>query len=293
MTVTFNPIVWEDKENGVWSWTSSLGSPVYSIYRDGLLIGTTASESMRLYVAPGEQPHIEVLDAGGGLVYSAPGRVWLSWYPDTSAAHYLIEQAPAGVFSFVATVTESGLGYYRFLTTWLADGYDGQWRITPVDAAGNEGTPLAFVVVQVRHPDVPSVSYTYDPVTAKVTINNLFDEGIIDMAEELVITPSTGTGAISETIADGAGKTLREIRILTTDGAIDMTDLTVTIGPMDANTTGNVVFIPSDDDDAGNISKLIHRFAQPVYVSPEQTIIVTMSNATGKIWELEIVTVNL
>lgn len=294
MTVTMEKRVWEDEASFVDSWSSDLGgTPTFFVYLDGELINTTKSTSMRFYAAPGtesgepgEQPMIQVLDAAGEPTYAAPGRFWLSWYPDSDAEYYLVEEAPQGVFSEVKRVTESGLGFYRCLTRWLSDGYDGQFRVTPVDAAGNAGTALVFVVTQVRHPDVPKVSYSYDPVTAKVTILQVGDEGIIDMAGERVIISSTGSGAISETIASGAQKDFIETRLLLTDGPADMTGVVVSIGPTSALTTATNVYVPSSGAD--DTSLLINRFDTPALVDDDQTINVDWANSGGKTWELQI-----
>ena len=288
MTVTMADPVWEDSECVTMSWTSSLATPVYSVYRDGELIGTTTSESMRFFIAPGEFPMFEVLDDSSDPTYAAAGRIYLSWYSDPTANHYLVEEAPQGVYSTIATVLESGLGYQRYLTKWMSDGYDGKWRVTPVDAAGNSGTPLVFVVVQVRHPDVPRVSYSYSSVTGKVTILSVGDEGILDMAGERVVVSSTGSGAIAETIAAGVQKDFIETRLVLTDGPADMTGVVVSIGPTAALTTATQVYVPTVAD-ATSASQLVNRFETPVLVDDDLTITVTWANATGKTWELQII----
>lgn len=160
MTVTYNTPVWQDQETLILSWSSSLTDPLYYIYRDGDLIATTYAESMTFFVAPGEFPALEVLDSSAAPSYASPGRKWLSWYPDADAAYYLIEEATDEVYAEVSRVTETGIGYYRYLTRWLSDGYSSTWRITPIDAAGNSGTALVYTVEQVRHPDVPDVAFS-------------------------------------------------------------------------------------------------------------------------------------
>lgn len=296
MTVTMEKRVWEDEANFIDSWSSDLGgTPTFFVYLDGELVNTTESTSMRFYAAPGtesgepgEQPMIQVLDAAGEPTYAAPGRFWLSWYPDADAEYYLVEEAPKGVFSEIKRVTESGLGFYRCLTRWLWDGYDGQFRVTPVDAAGNAGAALVFVVTQVRHPDVPKVSYSYDPDTAKVTILQVGDEGIIDMTGERIIFSETGNGALSETIpSDTIQKDLIEIRLRLTDGPDDMSDVVMSIGPTSDLTDAVEVYTPLGD--ATSVHQIVNRFFTPALVGGDQSINVAWANSGGKIWELQII----
>lgn len=177
MTVTIETDVWQDEETRVVTWSSSLGSPEYYVYQDGKLVTKTFAETWTFHIpspkdtdAPREDPLISILDDSTPPGYTSPGRIYLSWYPDPDAAYYLIEEEIESVFTEVVRIPETGRGYYRWLTQWLTDGYETAWRITPVDAAGNSGTPFDFEFTQVRHPDTPNVEFSYSDITGTVTI---------------------------------------------------------------------------------------------------------------------------
>jgi hypothetical protein len=231
---------------------------------------------------------IEIFDAVTTPSYASPGRIYLSWYPDTGAEYYLIEEAPEGIYTEIARVTESGLGYYRYLTKWLSDGYSGTWRITPVDAAGNSGDPLLFKVAQVRHPDVPNVEYSYSDTTGKVTINRVGDEGIYDMADEWVIETATGSGALAFTVASSAAKRLKEVRLKITDGATNVTGFQVLVGPAGALTDDVLLYSPNTTDGT-SAENVVYLPGQPQYVEASQDIDCSWTNSGGSTWELQVV----
>jgi hypothetical protein len=65
---------------------------------------------------------------------------------------------------------DPGTWQYRFLSNRLVDLASYQWRVVPVDIAGNDGTPLTLgPMTVVRSPDTPDVSATFNPVDSKVT----------------------------------------------------------------------------------------------------------------------------
>lgn len=170
MTVTIETDVWQDSETRVITWSTSLSNPEFYVYKDGALVTKTFAEMWTFRLAPGEDPLISIRDDSTPPGYTWPGRIYLSWYPDPDASYYLIEEEIESVFTEVARIPETGLGYHRWLTQWLPDGYKTVWRITPVDVAGNSGEPLDFKYTQVRHPDTPDVEYSYSEITGTVTI---------------------------------------------------------------------------------------------------------------------------
>jgi hypothetical protein len=174
MTVTILTDTWTDRTTREITWSTSLSDPLFYIYRDGALVTTTYAETWSFGIPENEDPVISVRDDATPPGYYWPGRIYLSWYPDAAvpASYYLIEEDSGAGFVEVARIPQTGLGYYRWLTQWLSDGYDTVWRITPVDAAGNSGEPLDFEYTQVRHPDTPNVEFSYSEITGIVTITD-------------------------------------------------------------------------------------------------------------------------
>ncbi|MEN6536338.1 MAG: hypothetical protein ABFD89_21960 [Bryobacteraceae bacterium] len=158
---------------GLWSlsWTSTVGAP-YRVYRDGVLVSTQEATEFLVSVDDGDSPLIEVLDADTVNPTDAhPPNLILGWQRDADAVQYLIEEYSGG--AWVARdriVPVSGSEWLTYSTGTLADVTSHQWRIKPIDAAGNSGTVLAFTVLMVRYPDPPAVTFTYASGTAKITI---------------------------------------------------------------------------------------------------------------------------
>lgn len=146
------------------TFTSDRTPPIdFRIYYQGTLFasltsaGTTASLNMPAIY--GEHPHIEVLDssaASPGVAF--PGRWTLNWFQSSGAVSYRIEEYVSGVWTLRETVAEQGYGAYNWLTRWLEDCTQHQFRIIPVDAAGNQGSATSFTATMVRHPDLPNVT---------------------------------------------------------------------------------------------------------------------------------------
>lgn len=60
--------------------------------------------------------------------------------------------------------------YFLWRSGVLADSTTHQFRVTPVGVNGNAGATKTFSLLMVRTPDVPAVTYAYDPGTGAVTI---------------------------------------------------------------------------------------------------------------------------
>ena len=63
-----------------------------------------------------------------------------------------------------------GRRYFNWRSRVLEDSATHQFRVTPIGANGNNGTAKNFVVLMVRIPDPPRVSYSYSAGSGVVTI---------------------------------------------------------------------------------------------------------------------------
>jgi hypothetical protein len=154
------------------SYQSDLPNPTFYIYQDGLLVDTTKATTRVLSVPAGESLVVEVLDDPAIKPEAAfPGRLTLGWYSVANAASYRIEEYVSSSWVQRKRVVESGRGYYQWKTRWLEDSTVHQFRVVPVGTNGNDGDPLVFSVLMVRHPDPPDVSYSYSAATQTVTIS--------------------------------------------------------------------------------------------------------------------------
>ncbi len=104
---------------------------------------------------------------------SGPARRTLWWVrsTDTDVASYTIkQQREAEGLVEIGSIPATDAWSYRFLTPRLDDLTNYDWEVLPVDAAGNEGTALAFPQVQiVRRPDSPDFTVAFDAGTTRVT----------------------------------------------------------------------------------------------------------------------------
>lgn len=171
MAVTINSVT--DLGGGRWllAFSSSAPPATFYLYADGVLLSTQTAGEYVLTVLDGVVPTIEILDDAATDPQPAfPSYLTLGWITDADAARYRIEEYTGGQWVEVATVAHNGQAWQSYATQALADETTHQWRVVPIDAAGNDGTAVAFVVLLVRYPDVPSVSYSYSAVTGTVTV---------------------------------------------------------------------------------------------------------------------------
>ena len=164
MAVTYDKPVRVDEWTFVLRWTSDRTRPVpFRVFREGVMFAEFDSSDgegeIYITAAPGEYPFVEVLDHADAVSSIAfPGRLTLYWVGVTGAEYYTIEEYVSSVWTARDTVYDNSQGAFSWLTRWLEDVTSHQFRITAVDEAGNDGTPLSFTCVMVRHPDTPSVS---------------------------------------------------------------------------------------------------------------------------------------
>jgi hypothetical protein len=167
-----NPIEVDFVADGQWrlSWTDTLPSPTFYIYRDGVLIDTTTQTEILVAVGVGESPVFEVLDDPAAVPQSAfPPYAILAWYPSPATDHYRIEQFISAAWSVIASIADAGNLTFFWQTPPLAEGQTAQFRTIPVGTNGNDGTALNFSMLMVRHPAPPANLMTFN-VGRTVTI---------------------------------------------------------------------------------------------------------------------------
>ena len=164
--------------------TSDLSGTVYfHWYAEGAWVGRTVEPSRAFAVAVGDQLRVEVIDttdedfdpvANAPEGYPARRTLWWTRSTDADVRSYKVEEKKdAGSFVEVGSVRQEGEDWtLQFLTGRLDDLADYTWRITPIDAAGNEGTALTIgPETIVRRPDSPSFAISYDGGTNRVTVS--------------------------------------------------------------------------------------------------------------------------
>jgi len=151
------------------AWTSDAVAPTFYFYADGELVATT-TESFLL--ASGTAGVVyEVLDTPTPPTAAFPATMVLTWYASNDAVLYRIEKQDGADWDEVAEITADERTYYTFRTSVLDDDTTHTFRVVPVSAAGNDGTPATHTALMVRNPDVPQVSYAYNAVGGTVTIS--------------------------------------------------------------------------------------------------------------------------
>jgi hypothetical protein len=166
----------------VLSATSDLGGTVYFFwYLNGAFIGMTTGSSQTIALGPGDQGRIDALDSNDpdfDFVANAP-----AGYParrtlvfvrslDADVDRYKIEQQQnGGSWALLGYVPQDDSKWnYEVLSPRLADLTTYAWRVTPIDIAGNTGTPATIAAEYiVRTPDAPDFSASFNPATSKVT----------------------------------------------------------------------------------------------------------------------------
>lgn len=115
-------------------------------------------------------PVVEVLDDPAAVPQSAfPSRLVLGWAADSDAAQYRVQEFSGGAWVTRATLENSD-AWMQYTTSVLADCTAAQWRVVPVDAAGNVGTATEFSALMVRFPDPPAQNLSYDAQSGTVTV---------------------------------------------------------------------------------------------------------------------------
>jgi len=164
--------------------TSDLaGTIYYHWYCDGCYVGGGRSATRSFYLGLSDQTRVEVIDTNDaafdpvtGAPAGWPARRTLWWVRSTAAdvARYRVEQKKAaGEWSTLAIVHDRPDTWdYAVITDRLDDLSDYTWQVVPIDAAGNDGTPITIGPERiVRTPDAPNFQITFDAGTTKVTFS--------------------------------------------------------------------------------------------------------------------------
>lgn len=170
--------------NSVWVVvTSDLDNPWFYWFADGQFLTKRRHNGRGFLVAIGEQARVEVIDSLDGeldplaiAVEGWPARRTLWWLRSLAAdvAEYRVEQQQGGGdWEDIGRVpAETGRWDYRFTSPRLEDLASYAWRVVPIDAAGNDGTPVSVAAEMiVRTPDAPRFTATFDAGTSRVTID--------------------------------------------------------------------------------------------------------------------------
>jgi hypothetical protein len=152
-------------------WSSTLASPTYYIYVDGLLKQTTTQTAVQLYVDPGTAPVVQILDSTATPDPAWSGFKMLSWYAEPDAVSYAVERLVDSVWTAQATILSTGAPVYEWQTPFLGDCALHQFRVTATDAHGNASAHVHFDCYMIRHPNPPVCEYTYSNDAHTVTIN--------------------------------------------------------------------------------------------------------------------------
>jgi len=163
---------------------SDLGGTVYfHWYLDGCWVGVSQTGAWDFYLPLADQARIDVLDTADPAfdpVVNAPAG-WPArrtiWWVRSLAAdcdHYrVLQKKAAGDWQTIAIIHQEPHRWeFSILTDRLDDLSDYQWRVIPVDLAGNDGTPIGIGPERiVRTPDAPNFTIAFNPETTKVTFS--------------------------------------------------------------------------------------------------------------------------
>lgn len=158
---------------------------IYHWYVNGRYAGSSHGNSRVFRCPPGRQINVlarprrrSSYPAGDRLPVAYSGELTLEWIrsPDEDVACYRVEyRSPPGSGDWVGfgRLTADDRWDYRITTPQLDDDAEYEFRVIPVDTAGNAGTPLELGTERVvRYPNVTAADVTWDPGTTKFT----FDE---------------------------------------------------------------------------------------------------------------------
>ncbi len=145
-------------------------------YLDGVKVdeytSTTSAWSRIVPVAVGESPTLEVLDKASAIPSPAfSAHVTLNWLAVTNAKYYRVEEYVSAAWVQRVMIKADSRTAYKWRTRYLEESTTFQFRVTPIDSAGNTVTALTYSFLVVRAPDVPNVNMAYSNSTHKVTIS--------------------------------------------------------------------------------------------------------------------------
>ena len=157
--------------NGTWQYEFT-GTPPFALYRLGRLLapttfedvdaGYTTNDTTRIFIdgTEYEPPMLEVLDSTDSytpdnVLY--PAYLILQWREAANAVQYRVDRYVGAAWVRQQYITASNAGYYTYETPALIDGESYQYRVVPINAAGDDLIPVAYSTDMVTIPEAPSV----------------------------------------------------------------------------------------------------------------------------------------
>jgi hypothetical protein len=148
-------------------------------YIDGAYVAVTTTPQWSVTLPEGSQARIACQDTNDDdydPIANAPAGypatrslVWVRSVDDDVREYLIEESEDGGEWTEIGTVPHTGAWTYSFETGRLTDLLDYQWRVKPIDAAGNVGASLTVAVEHiVRSPDAPDFTATFDSGTKRV-----------------------------------------------------------------------------------------------------------------------------
>ena len=180
MSITFLPTTQLGQFSFVQVTSDLGGAPTFFWYLDGTFLSRTDVGEIMVYLPDGDQADIFVVDtlspeafdisANAPTVFPSRRTLWWARSLEADVLQYTIEQErEAEGFVEIGEVAATDAWSYRFITPRLDDLTTYQWRIIPVDVAGNQGTALALgPELIVRRPDSPDFTIVFTPGTLRV-----------------------------------------------------------------------------------------------------------------------------
>lgn len=145
---------------------------VYYWWVDGVYLSSTVIGERTIEVSPGQSLSVAIFDSSTDTPDAGyPSTMVLEFDAVTGADRYKIDEWVTDEFVTRAYMKETNLGHYRFQTPVLTDGVEAIWRVTALSGADILGRPREFRALIVRIPSAPAVTYTYDPDTELVTVD--------------------------------------------------------------------------------------------------------------------------
>jgi len=159
------------------------GTIYYHWYIDGAYIASTQSPTRGFTFEAGDEVRIEINDTNdadydpiANAPAGYPAKRTIDWIRslDDDVVSYRVEQKKRAVeWVSIGTVRRNGEAWsdgYALLSPRLDDLSTYDWRIVPIDAAGNDGTATGLDSEDVvRTPDAPDFTISFDEGTTKVT----------------------------------------------------------------------------------------------------------------------------
>jgi len=172
-------------------WESTLGSPLYYIYKNGLFIGTqTQSDYTIVNIQENEVYRFEVFDAEPSLSdieHFFPGNFYFNFYtkPSENILSYKVEANVNNTTWVTIQIlnTKVDKSVYTFQTPWYDDKDDVQIRIYPKYRNNKESTPFYFNKEVITYPN--PVTSSINLIEGDLEIDLI---GSINLEDDLVIS---------------------------------------------------------------------------------------------------------